>query len=135
MRLVALCVTGLFAISCTKSVYVPPTSYDEVESSRAKHWRVKTTDEQTYWVERFTITDTTLVIEQASRLYTAPGETEPQNIEESDLPIVLPLSEVAALERREISMTRTSLVVVPLVLAGVVLYAIGKSFENFGGGN
>jgi hypothetical protein len=93
---------------------------------------VKTTDDQTYWVEVFTITDSTLVIEQASQVYESPTSEEARPIERSELPIEVPLSDVAALERREISITRTALALLPFGIAFVALYVYAKHFEAFG---
>ena len=132
VRFCTLLVAGTLVTSCTKSISVPPSSYEQVNSEQAKYWRVKTTDDQTYWVEVFTITDSTLVIEQASQVYESQNSEEARLIERSELPIKVPLSDVAALERREISIKRTALVLLPFGIAFVALYVYAKSFEAFG---
>jgi hypothetical protein len=96
-----LVIIGTILASCARTIQVPASDYESVDSSQSKYWRVTTDSSHTYWVEQFSTTDSTLVIEKASKVFRPPNLTEPQVIDIADLPIVLQLGEVTLLERRE----------------------------------
>ena len=91
--------------SCSRFVRIPQSEYGREDSKEARKWKVKTMG-NVYWVSRFTLTDTTMVIEKASTIESGPRG---RRLTEFDLPIVLSLDEVSSLERVEFSWVRTAI--------------------------
>ena len=84
------------ATSCSRYAAVPPGEYDQFDGSKSRtaaHWRVRTTDDRSYAVARFVITDSTLTIHKFDS-----GTGAADGIRTGDLPLVLHLDEVAAVE-------------------------------------
>jgi hypothetical protein len=130
-RILVTVLIGLQLVACNKSVRVPPSDYNTVNTAQAEYWRVSTTDKKLYWVEQFTVTDSTLVISQASRVYLSPSDAEPKYLYESDLPIVLELSEIETLERRA---TNKILTVAVVTMAALAVISFISFAVTFGGG-
>lgn len=133
VKWLVLVVIGLQIMSCTKSIRIPPSEYESVDVTQAKHWRITTLDEQTYWVHRFSVTDSTVVIHHASRLYASPNDAEPKYLDRSDLPIVLQRVEIASLERRETDKVVTTAVVSVLAISIIYWIWLGMQFQAIGG--
>ncbi len=133
VRWLVLVIIGLHVVSCTKSIRIPPSEYDSVDMTQAKYWRITTLDERTYWVHRFSVTDSTVVIHHASRLYASPNDAEPKYLDRSDLPIVLPRVEIASLERRETDKVLTIAVVSVLSITTIYWIWLGIQFQGIGG--
>ena len=87
--------------SCTHHVEIPPHAYEEYSGDASRsvsHWRVHTTDDRIYAVARFSITDSTLVIEKFD---SGPGAADSIRKVRTGLPYAIPLEEVAAVEKVE----------------------------------
>jgi hypothetical protein len=53
--------------TCTKSVHIPRSEYENIDASDAEYWRVTTRDGTVYSVTSFTITDSTFGTKQYPR--------------------------------------------------------------------
>jgi hypothetical protein len=121
-RIVTLCVAVVFLSACTKSTHVSPHQLDDADRESAREWHVTMVDNRIYWVDAFTVTESTIVIEKATRLYKNSYDRFPKYLKERDLPVVLPLDQVVSIEKIE---TRTFWTVVAVTfVAGLALTAL-----------
>jgi hypothetical protein len=109
-------------VSCSYYERVPRNSYRELDASDAERWKVETTDGTIYAVTRFSMTDSTLVMEEFAR------NVDPIGREYSlvgGTPYVLKLDEVKRVEKWVGGNQSAPLIVVGLVVVvGVVLLVI-----------
>lgn len=100
----------LLTASCTEYSKVSRSDWDSASSSGPADWKVETST-TIYRVQRFTTTDSTVVITDASRAERVGGASYPANptmaIKNSELPIVLRIDDVASIERGQFSRGRT----------------------------
>jgi hypothetical protein len=136
MKCVALTMVMLVGVSCTRTVQVAVTDSGRVNPDDAKNWRVTTKGQETYSVTKFSMTDTTLVIERVLKTdEIATDYSDFTHVEDADLPLVLPLDEIESLERVAIHRGRTTAWVVAgftgfAVLAFVLVVGYGLSQIN-----
>ncbi len=107
-------------LSCAHFVEIPRGEFDNVSSEEAKHWRIRTTDGKTYSVARYTLTDSTLTIEEFDK---GSGAVAGLKHVPGGLPHSMKLEHIAALEKIE-DHTRAeqSIVLVALGLMVVTVY-------------
>ena len=117
-KISTFCLLLMFGLSCTKSVRVNPVEYEGLDPSEAKHWRVVTTYGHTYWVDNFQMTDSTVVILQASKFYGTQDMTEPVYLNAEDLPIVVSRNDLLGLDKRQISKGPT----VAIIIGGLAVF-------------
>jgi hypothetical protein len=100
-------VAPCFLLACTRTANVAPSEWDELKPERNRHL-VVTTAGARYQVEKYSMTDSTLVIE---KVVPSPG-TYPARDEGFDqppsLPLVIPLDQIQSLE--EVRRTSSALV-------------------------
>jgi len=99
--------TLAFSISCTRTIQIPPTSYDSIESSDGVYWKLETKDRKRITVTQFTITDDAFIVEEVK------SEALGQLVTFEELPLVIPFDDVVVLERVEARE--------PLSTAGVIV--------------
>lgn len=132
-RVAIVCLVMIFGACTSRSVCVKPSDYNVVDASEAERWRVVTKDDYTYWVDSFHMTDSTLIIIQASRLYKGPNAAEPVYLTSEDLPIVVSRDELARLDKRVISWGPTTLLLIlgiGLVVGYAALSAYGAGYAG-----
>ena len=123
----------LFTWSCTKTVNVPDTQYDEIDSTESKYWRVTTVDGKKYTVSDLTVDENSLIIlsvNESSDRRDNSGEFE--NVDSSELPLTLKFADVALVERVEIDEVKTGLVVVTLAVVATAFAFLVASYSVFG---
>jgi hypothetical protein len=111
-RVLSVAVIVLTVMGCSKSVNVPLDQVESVQDRKARH-RIHVRDGDEFAVRRFTVTDSTIVIDDLS-----PTDIR---FDAVDLPIVLRRSDVVAIERVE-GRGQLFFIVIP---AAVVLLLIG----------
>jgi len=101
--------------SCDKHTRIAQTSWADLDSVAGKRWEVKTTDAK-YLVERFTVTDSTVVLDNVLESSSYDGErysaTRTWNKMRPHRPIVVSFGDIESIERVERSKTRTALLIV-----------------------
>ncbi len=114
-------------LSCSRYERVPKTAYRQLDPSDAEKWKVETEDGTVYAVRRFSVTDSTLVIEEfacsmdsATREYTRVTR----------VPYALDLDEVRSVEKwvegnkpAQFSVAGLAIVVVGVVLIVILLWS------------
>jgi hypothetical protein len=109
-----------FTAACTKTVRVPEPDYGQLTPEKNRHLIVRTADAR-YQVERFTMTDSTLVIESirpAPNTYPARDEGFDQP---SYIPYAVPLDSIESISQ----VRRPSGATGPLLFVGCVVAFYG----------
>ena len=101
------------SVSCSYYERVPRNSYRELDASDAERWKVETTDGTIYAVTRFSMTDSTLVMEEFARKVDSIGR---EYSLVSGIPYVLRLDEVKRVEKWVGGNQSAPLIVVGLVV-------------------
>ena len=108
---IALVMMAMLVGSCTKYSIVSRSDWGAPSGDPPRNWRI-TTGNAVYIAQSITTTDSTLVLAKATRSErlgkTIRSAGSDPRIEESGLPIVLPLDEVESVERGEFSRSRTA---------------------------
>ena len=109
----------ILTASCTNYTNIPKSDWDSTSSDAAKQWEIKTST-TIYRVHRFVVTDSTIVLEDATRLdkNNYPANSF-ESIDNSELPIVLPLDDVVSIHGLERSSGQTF--VLGTIVGGVVI--------------
>ena len=102
--------TLILTASCTEYVNVPRSDWDVSASDSTGDWKIETAM-TVYVVQRFTTTDSTVVLLDARRKELVGGVSYPGSaitaIERSELPIVLRSADVVSIDRGQFSKGRT----------------------------
>lgn len=120
-------------VSCQKQVRIPPSEYSNLDSRSSSLWEVVSKD-RVYRVGSFTVTDSTLVLEDVlwfkDRITGRYPSTD--EVEQSELPILLPLPEVEFVARVEKAKVRTILAVTTtvLVVVGGVTFLVLSAYPG-----
>lgn len=128
---------SVFATSCDKHTRVPESEWRTLRSYEGKQWEVATS-EAIYRVQRFAVTDSTLVLHDVSAIERYDTGSYPPGFkpssEEYDLPITIPLGEVVSVELVETSGRRTTLLVLGIVAATtlVIVASLSRATISFG---
>jgi hypothetical protein len=104
---------ALIASGCSKAVQIPSDQVDAAAREESGRYRIQMVDGSYYTVERFSLTDSTIVIEKLG-----PSDARYKRIA---LPIDVPLADVESVSKYELDHDRTFFA---LVGAGVVALAI-----------
>jgi hypothetical protein len=115
-------------LACTKVTKIPRAEYDTAGTESSGNWYVDTSTTR-YEVQRFSSTDTTLILEQVSwkQDIKGTGRDYPtgriENVSPSEVPIVLSMKDVKSVGLVEFSKDRTT--------ATVVLITVTALFVGF----
>ncbi len=112
-RLICVVLIAGMTTGCSKAVEIPRDQFEAAAGEESARYRVEMTDGSQYTVERFSLTDSTVVIEELG-----PSD---ERYKRAVLPIVLPLGDLEAIARYEFDKDRSFFA---LVGAGVVALAI-----------
>jgi len=82
--------------ACSHYVQVPAEAYRDIDAGKAQRWRVETDDRTVYVVSRFSLTDSTLVIEEFDPSVKSPESTYPLA---TKMPYTLDLDEVRSIDK------------------------------------
>jgi len=132
--LLGIVLLAFFTTSCSRYTNIPKSDWDSISWDAASQLEIKTST-TVYRVHRFVVTDSTIILEDASRVH---KNNYPANsfeaIDSSELPIVLPFNEVLAVQCFERSRGRTvvfGVVVGTLVIGVGVVLIFAHSMEGF----
>jgi hypothetical protein len=113
---------GLASITgCTGFVEVPASDYDNLDSAKADVWKITTKSEASFEARRFTVTDTTLVIETLVIENHRGRSTNEARPEDRSLPITLERSEVVKIEQQKTEVLGPTAII---ILGGALLLGI-----------
>lgn len=84
--------------SCTKMIPIPEADYRKTDAGRMETYRLTTKENRIYDFEKFSVTDSTLVILEVKSYGKNPSLYDVSKIE---TPIVIPWSDITSLERYE----------------------------------
>jgi hypothetical protein len=85
--------------SCTRTAVVPNSDFESLNSSDARVWRMKTTSNELYSVDRFTNTDSSFVIESIIPMKGMDSNGVPYaTVKVKELPLVIRYEEIASIE-------------------------------------
>ncbi len=125
--IVSVCATT----SCTRTIEVPNTEIETLNSSDARSWRVETTNGNLYSVVEFRNTDSVMVVEKTKSVRGENNEgNEFVNVDPKSLPILIPHDEIVSIQGLYLTETRKILFVSAIAaVAGVA--ALLTSFLMF----
>lgn len=92
-RPIAIVLIALLVTGCASTKQVPREEFEAMSHKPLHTHRVTMADGTTYSVMRFSVTDSTFVIEEL-------GKTD-ERYQQAELPIILPLGDVATLAARD----------------------------------
>ena len=110
----SLCV-ALIATGCSKAVEIPRSEIANEEYREPGSYRIRMKGWEEYLVTRFSVTDSTVVIEELS-----PSD-ERFRFQRESLPMTLPLSEVSSISRKE-TREKTMFLIVTLSAVAVATF-------------
>jgi hypothetical protein len=117
----------LVATSCTQTVRVPESEYDELRSEKRVYLDIRTHDAR-YRVTQFTATDSTLVIEVVD---SGPSSYPARNVgfdQPPYLPFPVPLSSIESITRNETPSGASGV----LIVLGLVVAVYAFAYWLFG---
>lgn len=114
-----LLVVTLLASNCSKAVYIPKSEARAQEYREPGAYRIKLEGWNEYYARRFSVTDSTVVIEELL-------ETDDRYKRmRHDMPIVIPIGEVESISRMETNVPVTAVMLVAgAVVIGGLLWLI-----------
>ena len=128
MKIVTTILLIIFCVSCTQKVRIANSEIDEINPKEAKFWRIKTIAGEKYSVKELEVEETNLIIREFSR--SDPRYNKFTQYEEkpgAELRIVIPVSDVAILERVDIDKQKTFLIIATITTALFVsLWEVSK---------
>jgi hypothetical protein len=98
-RSIALILIVFMAAGCSKPVEIPHDQFESAAREEHARHRIQKIDGSHYTVERFSLTDSTVVIEKLNRTDARYKRTA--------LPIVVPLSDVESISKYELDKDRS----------------------------
>jgi len=108
--------------SCAKMIPIPEVDYKKTDAARKETYRLTTKENRIYDFEKFSVTDSTLVILEVKSYGENPSLHDVSKIE---TPVVVPWGDVTSLERYDYWNLGTALGIVGCVtVAGCVLYYV-----------
>jgi len=120
---------AVLSISCTKTVQIPASQYESIDSDDSKYWRIRTTDGKLYSIKRFTVTDTAIVIQTLSESDASSGQEGAfDHVDRPELPLTLPLEMVESVESVDISKLRT-VGLFSIILVPVAIIIVGMAWD------
>jgi len=135
-----LVVLLMFATSCAKYTRYPQWTWADLDCSVSERWKVQTR-EKVYLAHRFTITDSTIVIEEFSEHYQGyslaqssgtsnqPGS---EGTEDFVAPVILSFDHVTSIERIDKDYKTAGLVALGVLAVAAILtlayYAVAGSY-------
>jgi hypothetical protein len=115
-RIVAAVTLIALLASCTKYVAVPPSDYQNVSGSRPWPCRIETSDGRLITADRFSVVDSTIVVERVVQ------EGKRVDLKE---PLVIPLNDIVSMECAELHRGRSFFALVGIF--AVVMFFVGLS--------
>ena len=123
LALIAVVVTG-----CSKAVEIPRADIDDPKYREPGSYRIRTEGWNEYLVSRFSVTDSTIVIEGL-----LPSD-ERFRTGRNELPISVPRGEIASISQLETDRLMTTAILIPITLVAVIvgwfIVEGGGSFGN-----
>lgn len=87
------------SMGCTRTVTVPTNEYKSLDDSKARVWRVKTTEQKLYPVTQFSHRDSALVVESIKIVSgDGPDGTPYENLDDTELPMAIPYVEITSID-------------------------------------
>jgi len=124
-RAVCVALIALMATGCTKAVEIPRADIDDAKYREPGSYRIRLHGRQEYLVRRFSVTDSTVVVEELM-----PGDERFRTGREW-LPTSILWGEVESISRTETNWLLTVVALTPIVFVAVV---IGWFILDDGGG-
>jgi hypothetical protein len=116
--------------SCSHYIRVPKDAYRDIDAGKAERWKVETDDRTVYLVSRFTVTDSTLVIEKFDASVKSPETTYPLA---TKMPYTLDLDEVRSIDKWVAVSEADGLLVTAVAAVAIVMVLLiwlGHSLEK-----
>jgi len=119
--LATVIVLALLTGACDRHTRIPPSDYGEIEDHTTGDWLIEV-EGATYRVRSFSVTDSTVIVEDAEWVEYPPTEQRypaklSKRVYRPDVPIVLPREDVMTVSRLEFSSGRTTLAALGMLLA------------------
>ena len=121
VRFLSVVILLSFLAACTRTVEMPRTDIAAEAGREARRgWQIDTRSGERYLAKRYSLTDSTLVIEELAGADVFYGEHKGPGT------IVIPLSDLAAVSRVKISAGSVVLIGMSLLVVGVLAISIGN---------
>lgn len=114
-RAIALVLTALMSTGCSKAIEIPRDQFEAASRDDSMRHRIELVDGTRYAVVRFSVTDSTLVIEELHRTDERRKKTA--------LPLTIPIADVKSIDAIDIHEGRTFLLaatIVTVVVGGLL---------------
>lgn len=103
-----LLIVVMVTAGCSKAVYIPPKEVGDAEYRKTGTYRIKLEGWNEYYARRFSVTDSTVVIEELLKT------DDRYKRMRHDMPIIIPLAEVESISMMETNWWVTG----PILVAG-----------------